>query len=106
MGPKLFGTVTNEEKVKETTSILKASTEMIENYFLKKTKFISSDSITIADLQALCEYTEYCLSDFDPIKDHPRLAQWLEDCKGELQPHFDDCHKTLYSLRDKLASEN
>ena len=77
---------------------------MMENYFLKRTKFISSDSITIADLLAVCEYTEFWLDDKDPFKDSPRLAQWLEDCKGELQPHFDACHKPIYMARDGSSS--
>ena len=66
-----------------------------------ESKFISSDVISIADLQAVCEYTQFWVLDTNPFEDSPRLAQWLEDCKGELQPHFDASHKLIYMARDK-----
>ena len=99
--PRMFGTEPNEEKFKEMTAILKKSTKMMENYFLKETKFISSDTISIADLQAVCEFTQFWAADTEPFQDTPRLTQWLEDCKGELQPHFDASHKMIYMARKK-----
>ena len=50
------------EKIKETTAVLSKSEKMLENYFLKDTKFISSNEISIADLQALCEFTQFWLT--------------------------------------------
>ena len=97
----MLGREPNEEKLKEFTSVLKFSNKTMEGYFLKNTKFISSDAISIADLQAVCEYTQFGASDHNPFADYPRLAQWMEDCKNELQPHFDASHKMVYMARDK-----
>ena len=45
----MLGREPNEEKLKEFTSVLKVSNKTMEGYFLKNTKFISSDTISIAD---------------------------------------------------------
>ena len=95
----MFGVESNEEKFKEMTAIFKKSTKIMEIYFLKETKFISSNTISIADLQAVCEFTQFWAADLEPFQGTPRLAQWLEDCKGELQPHFDANHKMIYMAR-------
>lgn len=97
----MLGMEPNEEKIRETTAILRKSEKILENYFLKETKFINSNEISIADLQAVCEFTQYWSAGVDPFQEKPRLAQWMEDCKKELQPHFDKAHKMVYVARDK-----
>ena len=74
---------------------------MLESYFLKDYKFIHSDEISIADLQAVCEFSQFWVAGVDPFEDRPRLAQWMNDCQKELQPHFDEVHKMVYVARDK-----
>lgn len=97
----MFGTEPNEEKIKESMAVLHKSEKMLETYFLKDTKFINSDEISIADLQAICEFTQFWSAGVDPAEGKPRLAQWMDDCKKELQPHFDAVHKMVYMARDK-----
>ncbi len=96
----MLGKEPNKEKVQELAKVLESSNKAMEGYFLKDTKFINSDSISIADLQAISEYTQFWVSEQDPLAS-PRLAQWLEDCKAVLQPHFDASHKMIYYARDK-----
>ena len=74
---------------------------MMENYFLKDHMFISSDKISIADLQAVCELSQFWIAGADPCEGKPKLAQWMANCQGELQPHFDEVHKMLYLARDR-----
>lgn len=97
----MFGTEPNMEKVKETMQVLHKSEKLLEGYFLKDTKFINSDEISIADLQAVCEFTQFWVTGKEVFRDRPRLARWLEDCKEELDPHFDMAHKMIYVARDK-----
>lgn len=91
----------NEAKIKESLDTLRKSEKMLEDYFLKDTKFISSDEISIADLQAVCEFTEFWVTGMELFQDKPRLAKWMEDCKNELHPHFDKAHEIVYRVRDK-----
>ena len=81
--------------------ILHKSEKLLENYFLKETKFINSQDISIADLQALCEFTQFWVGGVDPFKEKPRLAQWMEDCKEELHPHLDTAHKMIYVVKER-----
>ena len=53
----------------------KKSKDMIENYFLKDKKFIGGDEISIADLQAVCEFTQFWMVHIDPGEGYPRIAQ-------------------------------
>ena len=97
----LLGKDPNPVIIEEATEALKKSKNMLESYFLKDHKFIHSDEISIADLQAVCEFSQFWVGGVDPLEDRPRLAQWMKDCQKELQPHFDEVHKAVYDARDK-----
>ena len=81
--------------------MLNDSLKMLEEHFLVDTKYISSNEISIADLQAMCELTQYWMADMDLLEGHPRLQQWMKDCQGTLVPHFDKVHKTVYLARQE-----
>ena len=80
--------------------ILEKTLRLLEDYFLKDTKFINSSEISIADLMAVCEMTQFWMVGEDIVKDRPRLQKWLDDCKEALSPHFDKAHELIYYLRD------
>ena len=73
----------------------------LEDYYLKDTKFINSDEITVADLQAMCEITQYWMTGDNLENGHPNIERWLKDCQEELNPHFDEVHKWVYYGRDQ-----
>ena len=97
----MTGQPPNEETLKMNEKILRKSIKLLETHFLKDTKFINSDEISIADLQAVCEFTEFWVAGHDPVADKPRLSQWMADCQKELSPHFDEVHKAVYMARDR-----
>ena len=81
--------------------ILQKSKDMFENYFLKDSKFIAGDEISIADLQAICEFTQFQMMDINPAEGYPKLAQWMKDVQAKLKPAFDEVHKAVYEDRDQ-----
>ena len=81
--------------------MLNKSMKMLEEHFLVDTKYINSDEISIADLQALCEFTQFWMADLDLLEGRPRLQQWMKDCQSALTPHFDKVHKMVYLARQK-----
>ena len=91
----------NPEKVAELEEILPKCKDMFENYFLKDSKFIAGDQISVADLQAICEFTEFWMMHIDPAEGYPKLAQWMKDVQAELKPVFDQVHKDIYDMRDQ-----
>lgn len=97
----MLGTEPDPKRVEETTAILQKSMRLLEEHFLKDSKFINSDQISIADLQAVCEFSQCWITGEDLFEERARLAQWMEDCKKELQPHLDNAHKMVYVARDR-----
>ena len=97
----MLGKDPNPAILEETTDALETSKNMLESHFLKDHKFIYSDEISIADIQAVCEFTQFWVAGVDPFEDRPRLSQWMADCQKELQPHFDEVHKMVCAARDK-----
>ena len=74
---------------------------MMENYFLKDRKFIGGDGISIADLQAVTEFSQFLMMHIDPAEGYPRIGQWFKDVKAALGPAFDEVHKFVYATRDQ-----
>ena len=79
---------------------------MIENYFLKDKKFIGGDEICIADLQAVCEFTQFWMMHLDPGEGYPRISQWMKDVQAAVgQEVFDEVHQFVYLNRDNNVFE-
>ena len=83
-------------KIEEGYKNLQSALKMMESHFLKETKFINSDHISIADLLAVCELTQLWMTDEDVTSDRPRITQWIADVQSSLSPHFDEVHKLVY----------
>ena len=78
-----------------------SSLQMLEGHFLKETKFINSANISIADLHAACELTQFWMTDEDMVSGKPKTSQWLSDVQSALSPHFDEVHKMVYLAKEK-----
>ena len=79
---------------------------MFENYFLKDKKFIGGDDISIADLQAVCEFTQFWMMHIDPGEGYPRIVQWIKDVQAAVgQEVFDKVHAPVYFTRDNNVFE-
>lgn len=99
--PRLLGTEADPTRMEQLEGLLRKSKRMMENYFLKDHKFITGNEPSIADLQAVCEFTQFWVTDTDPAEGCPRIAQWMSDVQASLQPHFDEVHKMVYLVRDQ-----
>ena len=99
--PRMLGQDADPARLDLLERILKKSKKMMETYFLKDNKFIAGNEISIADLQAVCEFTQFWVAGVDPATDHPKIARWMTDVQATLQPHFDEVHKMIYFARDQ-----
>ena len=80
---------------------LQSTLDMMEKHFLKETKFISSAEISIADLLAVCELTQFWMTDEDVIGDRPKITQWMSDVRSAMSPHFDEVHKMIHHHKEE-----
>ena len=99
--PKLLGKEANPERISLLEKLLNKSKKMMETYFLNDRKYICGNEISIADLQAMCEFSQFWVLDVNPCEDHPTIARWMNNVETALQPHFDEVHKMVYMARDK-----
>ena len=79
--------------------------KIYDAHFLKDTLFLSSEKITIADLLALCEFTQLDLLPPDFVEISPTVQDWLERCKSHFGSDYDDVHSILWKVRSVLASK-
>ena len=94
--PIITGGEVDKSKVEEAEKRLQRSIKTIEGYFLANRKFLAGDEISIADLQAVCEFTQLWMLRYKAYEAGSRIDQWMNDCKEKLQPHFDEAHKMVY----------
>lgn len=78
---------------------LKASLDIIENYFLKDKKFIAGDEISIADLEFMGEVTQYWIANCEIYKGRPNMERWVTECQKVIGPHFEPIHAKVCELR-------
>ena len=99
--PNLLGREGNPERLAQLEALLGKSKKMLETYFLRDRRFICGDEISIADLQAVCELTQFWVAGADPSEGRPVIARWMDDVQTTLQPHFDEVHNMVYMARDR-----
>ncbi|KAJ8023999.1 Glutathione S-transferase theta-1 [Holothuria leucospilota] len=87
---KFTGKKTTEEQKNAAYKLLQDTLEEFENYFLKNGPFIIGDKISIADLFALSEITQCEMSGRDYLEKRPKVKAWMERCKDELKPHYEE----------------
>ncbi|XP_065885463.1 glutathione S-transferase theta-1-like [Dysidea avara] len=96
--PVMTGKI-NERRIEEQLPVLKKSLDIIDSHFLKDSKFIVGDKISIADLLCLSEITQYWIADFNPEDRGTNVKRWVEDCSKVLNPHFDKINQVVYDCR-------
>ena len=97
----MLGTEPNAELHDLLEGRQQSSLQMLEEHFLKESKFINSANISIADLHAACELTQFWMTDEDVVSDRPKISQWLSDVQSTMSPHFDEVHKMIYLAKEK-----
>ncbi|XP_041456399.1 glutathione S-transferase theta-1-like [Lytechinus variegatus] len=100
--PAFSGKPMDKEKVKTDAENLKQSLDKIEKGFLKDNNFLCGKEITIADIMAVCEFSQFTVNGRDILKDNPKLKAYFERVKAKLQPAFDEIHAKIYAWRDSL----
>ena len=94
--PRKSGKCTPEAILEHSQTTIKKSVMVVEDYFLKSTKFVAGDEISIADLLYASEVTQYLKMGVNLAEGRPKMTQWLSDVKEALQPHYDEIYKEEY----------
>ncbi len=100
--PHLLGQPVNEKMIERGQKKLSKCVALFDKHFLKSTPFISNEQISIADLMALCEFSQLDLVPKDFVHLSPQVESWRGRCKEFLGANYDDVHSILYRLRRKF----
>jgi len=66
-------------------------------------KYVVGDTISVADILAVCELEQPSMAGYDVTKDREVLTNYMNRIKTELNPHYDDISSIVYKMRDRFG---
>jgi glutathione S-transferase len=94
-----FGTPVEEGKVDKLKAELKKGLELFQNYFLSgEGPFILGAEISIADVQCLCELTQFWIMQVKIEDNFPKIKAWMKACQDHLGDAFEKVHAKVYEM--------
>ncbi len=97
----MTGKIETPEKLAKIKNNLEETLEVIENVWLKDTKYLTGDDITVADLFCASDVQQAKLCNYDATEFFPKIRNLLDHVKAEFNPYFDESHKYVYMFADK-----
>ncbi|XP_011293522.3 glutathione S-transferase theta-3 [Musca domestica] len=76
--------------------------KLMEKMWLQDSKFVSGNSLTVADLFGACEIEQTKICNYDVSEKFPKISEWLARVREESNPFYDEGHKYV----NKLAAIN
>lgn len=104
LAPKFFNKKFDEKERQEALDKLNKTADFIESYFLKDSQYINSDNISIADLLAVCEFTQLAIVNYDVTQNRPKTAKWMQNIKSTLGNVFEEAHEIVYKYQKEAAT--
>ncbi|XVF10616.1 hypothetical protein REPUB_Repub07fG0198000 [Reevesia pubescens] len=110
LGPAL-GLPLNPQAAAEAKKLLSASLSKIETIWLKGNGhfLLGGNQPSIADLSLVCEIMQLEVLDEKDraslLGPHKKVQQWIENTRNATKPHFDEVHKILMKVKEKLNNQ-
>ncbi|KAF2355505.1 Glutathione S-transferase N-terminal [Trinorchestia longiramus] len=101
--PKMTGNPPKPERVARYQAGLETVLEQFENFWLKDSEFVAGPEISFADVLAVCELYQPAMAGYNVFTGNPRLAEWHERVKLQLNPEFDEANFVVNKI---IAQQN
>ncbi|XVE64853.1 hypothetical protein DITRI_Ditri07aG0135200 [Diplodiscus trichospermus] len=107
----VIGRPSNPQAAAEAEKLLSSSLSKIESIWLKGNGrfLLGGNQPSIADLSLVCELMQLeVLDEKDRMRllgPHKKVQQWIENTRNAMQPHFDEVHKVLMKVKEKLQNQ-
>lgn len=89
------------------TSHMESSLDCIENTWLADTTFLTSNSISIADILACCDIEQIRITSYNPFEGRPKLENLWRSVRELTSPFYDDAHAVCYKMaKSQLRNSN
>ncbi|KAL1132132.1 hypothetical protein AAG570_010089 [Ranatra chinensis] len=102
--PLVSGHPPDENVLNKMESEMNDVLDNLDRIWLKNKLFLTSNSLTIADLLAATELEQLAIANFDPTCSRPALAAWIQRVIKLTNPYYDNVHKRLKYF-NKLKTE-
>ncbi|KAM7346425.1 glutathione S transferase T4 [Cochliomyia hominivorax] len=99
--PYLQKTRPNESSVNVAAKKLEHTLNDFEHLFLHSKKFMVGDTVSFADLMAICEIDQPKYIGFNPFTNRNKLYRWYETVREELGPYYKE---VAHNFENKLKS--
>ncbi|XP_037805800.1 glutathione S-transferase theta-1 [Lucilia sericata] len=86
--PYLQKTRPNDNSVNVAAKQLEHTLNDFENLFLHSKKFMVGDTVSFADLVAICEIDQPKYIGFNPFANRNKLSRWYQSVQEELGPYY------------------
>lgn len=98
--PRATGNPVNMGKVNFFRQKVREVVKHLEEYYLAKTPFLSSDVITIADLFCACELQQlYPVLEEGLYESSAVVTAWMARVREQTNPFFDEAHQVGRQVR-------
>lgn len=90
--PKLFGKESKPEQITDMKKRMETCLDQIENIWLADSKFLAGNTMSAADIFAICEIEQPRIAGYDAKVGRPKLGAWMDRVKRETNPFYDEAH--------------
>ncbi|GAV57943.1 GST_N domain-containing protein [Cephalotus follicularis] len=103
-----LGLQRNPQAAAEAEKHLSSSLSKIESFWLKGSGhfLLGSNQPSIADLSLVCEIMQLEVLDEKDrnriLGPHKKVQQWIESTRNATRPHFDEVHKIVFKVKERL----
>ncbi|KAL1514246.1 hypothetical protein ABEB36_003533 [Hypothenemus hampei] len=96
----------DQDKVEEAKSRMLSCLDEIEELWLGQGhKYITGNTVSVADIFAASELEQPRLAGFDPTEGRPVLKAWLDSVKKDCNPYYDEAHIVLNKIVNKQKAK-
>nr|QHX41450.1 glutathione S-transferase isoform 2 [Halisarca dujardinii]QIZ30875.1 glutathione S-transferase isoform 2 [Halisarca dujardinii] len=98
----VFGLPVDQAEVDKLEGGLKAGMQFFQDYFLAGDgPFVCGSEISIADLQAMCQISQFWIAGLKAEAFFPKIEAWMKACQNFLGKSFEKVYKTVYDLAEE-----
>ncbi|XP_039292316.1 glutathione S-transferase theta-1 [Nilaparvata lugens] len=104
--PMVTGKPAKQESVDRMYKLMVIGCDKVENIWLKDKPYLCGDSISIADILGACEIEQPRMAGYDPAEGRPKIKEWMDRIRKDLDPHYADAHAYLNAVAKKNAARS
>ncbi|XP_059052291.1 glutathione S-transferase theta-1 [Achroia grisella] len=109
LDPVVFGTKVTPAKISGFEQRMELALENFSTKWLGRgSDFVTGNTITVADLIAICELEQPRMAGYDPREKYPAINEWYQKVRNYFNPYYDEAHvivNKIIAKQPKVAAK-